>query len=495
MLGLSNFASREIDRMMIEEVGLPGMVLMEEAALRIYDILNYNYNLKESEVMIFSGKGNNGGDGLALARFLFNRNIKVKVVLSHSSGFSKEAFLQLEVLRNMEVDIIEYFEGIELGKPDIIVDALLGTGFNDELKGILKSMVDNINNIKGVKVSIDIPTGLNGDTGDGETYVLNSHTIALGYVKPGHLLTEKILKLDLVPLEFSINLEEKIDEKEKFRYFNIDELSDIWGKRSKETHKGSYGKVGILGGKKTMEGASVLSGLGALKTGSGLVTLWLERLEDLPCRAPELMLEKWDDFLNKDLDILIIGPGLGRECTLDINKVLERFKGTVIIDADGLYLLAKGKINRDLIKGDLILTPHPKEMEMLIGKFTSRKEAVFKLVERYRAFGIIKGYRTLICDGETWWINLTGNPGMATAGSGDVLSGIIGSLKGQGLSSSLSVALGVYLHGLSGDMAAEEIGEDSLVASDIAEYLPVAIKVIKDIRIKNKYINDIIEIY
>lgn len=492
MLGLSNFASRKIDEMMIEDIGLPGVVLMEEAALRIYDILADNYELRKSRVLILAGKGNNGGDGLALARFLANRKIEVKVFLLADIGLSKEASLNLEVLKNMQVETKVYHEGMDLEDPDLIVDALLGTGFTGNIEGTLKDLVEKVNRLSAIKVAIDIPTGLNGDNGSGDIYVENSHTIALGYLKPGHLLTNKIFKLDLVKLEFYPELEKEIKEQDSFNYFLIDELQDIWGERKKETHKGSYGKIGVLGGSRTMEGAAFLAGLAALKTGSGLVTLWLESLENLPTRSLELMLEEWEDFLNKELDILIIGPGLGRDFNLDINKVLREFKGTVLIDADGLLLLAEGKIDRQAITGDLILTPHPKEMEMLIGKFNNREEAVFSLAEKYRATAIIKGFRTLVSDDRAFWINLTGNPGMATAGSGDVLSGIIGSLKGQGLDTTLSAAVGVYLHGLSGDIAAEEIGEDSVMAGDIVKYLPAAIKIIKSVKNGSK---DIIEIY
>lgn len=492
MLGLSNFASRKIDEITIKDIGLPGVVLMEQAALRIYDILANSYELGKSRVLILAGKGNNGGDGLALARFLANRKIKVKVILISDSGLSSEASLNLKVLKNMQIEIKVYREDMPLEDYDLIVDALLGTGFTGNLDGVLKGVVEKINDLSGIKIAIDIPTGLNGDTGSGDVYVKGSHTIALGYLKAGHLLTDKIFKLDLVKLEFYHELEKEIKEEDRFNYFLVDELQFIWGERKRETHKGDYGKVGILGGKKTMKGAAFLSGLGALKTGSGLVTLWLENLDNLPVRSLELMLEKWVDFLNKDLDVLIIGPGLGRDFNLDINKVLIEFKGTVLIDADGLFLLSEGKIDRQAIRGDLILTPHPKEMKMLIGEFNSRKEAVFRLAEKYRATVIIKGFRTLVSDGRTFWINLTGNPGMATPGSGDVLAGIIGSLKGQGLETTLSAALGVYLHGLSGDIASGEIGESSLMAGDIVNYIPEAIKIIKGIKSGNK---DIIKIY
>ena len=494
MLGLSNFASREIDRKMIQEVGLPGLVLMEEAALRIYDILKDNYALEGKNVLIAAGKGNNGGDGLALARILFNRNIKVRVLLSQETGFSAEALIQLEVINKMGVLIEVFTESSKsiFREADIIIDALLGTGFQGELGPVLKEMVKMINNSEAIKVAIDIPTGFNGDSGTENLYIQNTHTIALGYLKPAHLLTDKINRLDLVKLEFASSLEKEVSALESFNYYLEEEAGNRLPVRNKDTHKGSYGKIGVLGGCHNMAGAAILSGLGALKTGSGLVTLWLESLEDLPLRPPELMLESWNKALNKELDVLILGPGLGLDLKLDLETILKGFQGTVLIDADGLNLLAQGKINREWISGDLILTPHPKEMERLLGSYGDRRESVYALAERYKATVILKGWRTLISDGDRLWINLTGNPGMGTPGSGDVLSGVIASLKGQGLKTIDSVVLGVYLHGLSGDLAAREIGEASLLASDIAAFIPVGIKKIKEaVRINR----DIIRIY
>ena len=494
MLGLSNFASREIDRKMIQEVGLPGLVLMEEAALRIYDILKDNYALEGKNVLIAAGKGNNGVDGLALARILFNRNIKVRVLLSHETGFSAEALIQLEVIKKMGVLIEVFTESSKsiFREADIIIDALLGTGFQGELGPVLKEMVKMINNSEAIKVAIDIPTGFNGDSGTENLYIQNTHTIALGYLKPAHLLTDKINRLDLVKLEFASSLEKEVSALESFNYYLEEEAGNRLPVRNKDTHKGSYGKIGVLGGCHNMAGAAILSGLGALKTGSGLVTLWLESLEDLPLRPPELMLESWNKALNKELDVLILGPGLGLDLKLDLETILKGFQGTVLIDGDGLNLLAQGKINREWISGDLILTPHPKEMERLLGSYGDRRESVYALAERYKATVILKGWRTLISDGDRLWINLTGNPGMGTPGSGDVLSGVIASLKGQGLKTIDSVVLGVYLHGLSGDLAAREIGEASLLASDIAAFIPVGIKKIKEpVRINR----DIIRIY
>ncbi|KAF0092678.1 MAG: carbohydrate kinase [Fusobacteria bacterium] len=468
MLGLSNLGSREIDRKMIEDIGLPGVVLMEEAALGIYYAMSNRYNLEGKSIYIFVGKGNNGGDGLALARILFNRGFLVKIVTLFDEGYSNEAKLHLSVAKKMGIDI-EPWNSL-LAKPDIVVDAIFGTGIKGDLRGIVKEAVDWIGMSGAKVVAIDMPTGLIVDM-----------TIALGYLKFEHLLSNDLKNIYLVKLEFTSNLENDIKEADKLHYLNAVEAGKILPSRDLEGHKGTYGKVGILGGRKEMLGAGLLAGKSALRSGCGLVTLWLESFEGILGLEPELMLEGWSLFLNKDIDILVIGPGLGREKNLDLEETLRSFKGKVLIDADGLYWLKMGWIKREWIEGEVVLTPHPKEMEMILGERLERRESVLKAANIYNCVAIIKGFRTLISDGKSVWVNLTGNPGMATAGSGDVLSGIIGGLLAQGIGTYKAVILGTYLHGLSGDLGVRVLGQESLIASDLIEYLPKALSRVKTV--------------
>ncbi len=489
MLGLSNKGSRKIDEMMIHDYGLPGIVLMEEAALGIFSCLNNQFVLEGKLIYIFAGKGNNGGDGLALARILFNKGYRVKIILLLKEGYSNEAKLHLQVAINMGIEIEQWNK--DLVRPDLIIDAILGTGFSGEVEGIIKSAIEWINNSNGTKVAIDIPTGINGDTGEGIIYVKADLTIALGYLKTGHLISKLFKSLYLVKLEFAKQLEDSIGAEDKVHYITAVEAGKIMPKRDLESHKGTYGKVGVLAGKKEMLGAGLLAGKSALRVGCGLVTMWLESFEGILGQEPELMLENWKDFLNKEVDILIIGPGLGRDKLLDLEKTLKAFKGSVVIDADGLYWLKQGWIKREWISGNVIITPHPKEMEMLLGKKLERRASVLEAANLYNCIALIKGYRTLISDGTQLNINLTGNPGMATAGSGDVLSGIIGGLLAQGLPSYKAVVLGTYLHGLSGDIAIRTIGLESLIASDLISYLPKAISRVKKIFDEKKIVEKI----
>jgi NAD(P)H-hydrate epimerase len=240
-----------------------------------------------------------------------------------------------------------------------------------------------------------------------------------------------------------------------------------------------------------MSGAGLLAGKAALRIGCGMVTLWLESFEGILGKELELMLESWSDFLNKEIDVLVIGPGLGREKSLDLEDILKSFKGKVVIDADGLYWLKMGWIRREWIEGDVVVTPHPKEMAMLLGETLGRRESVLKAALMYNCIAIIKGFRTLISDGNSVWVNLTGNPGMATAGSGDVLSGIIGGLLAQVLETYEAVIIGTYLHGLSGDIGVRDVGSESLIAGDLIKYLPKGLRRIKNVFDEKKLIEKI----
>ena len=482
MTGCTNRASREIDRQMIEDRGLPGAVLMEGAALGILRLLQERLQpWLRQPILILAGRGNNGGDGLALARMLHNRGIELRILLQSEEGLSPEAALQLNCIRNMGLAAEVYEPGMSLGCPGIVIDALLGTGFKGRLNSPLKELVEEANKLTALRVAVDIPTGMNGDDGSGELLFDADHTIALGYPKWAHLTSPRLKKIWLVRLEFDPALIGGIGEEEKLHYLTPAEAKTLFPGRTLESHKGSCGKVGILGGRREMLGAALLAGRSALRSGSGLATLWLEDLAPALGLMTELMLEEWSGFLNKELDVLAIGPGLGRDFPLNLEAALKRHAGTVLLDADALHLLKEGRICREWIRGPLILTPHPGEMKMLLGQEGERRDDVLELARRYQATALLKGFRTLISDGSRVSVNLTGNPGMATAGSGDVLTGLIASLAGQGLPAYDATVLGAWLHGLAGDLAADELGQEALLAGDLADALPRALRRLKNL--------------
>ena len=237
-----------------------------------------------------------------------------------------------------------------------------------------------------------------------------------------------------------------------------------------------------------MIGAPILAGKAALKTGIGLVSLWLDDkyFFNVLGKEPELMIDCWKNFLNKNLNMLLIGPGLGKDFSLNIEKIIKKYNGPILIDADGLFLLKKGVINRKWIKGKLILTPHPKEMSILIDKSVdfinnNRIKAARMCSNIWNCITVLKGYKTIVCNDKKIYLNLSGNPGMAVGGSGDVLSGIIGSFISQGIGCYESSKLGVYIHGLSGDICKDKFNENSLTAIDIIDNIYIAINKIKKV--------------
>lgn len=493
MKGLSPSGSRSIDRQTIDTYGLPALVLMEEAALGLYESLVHGPGLEGRQVLILCGKGNNGGDGLALARILHNRGIEVRVLLGYPGGaYQGEALVQLGICRAMGIEVLEYGGDLILPRPEILVDALLGTGFKGALEGVLLELVLLANRFhkEGTYVlSVDVPSGMDGSTGLGTPMVEADRTVALGYAKIGELLSPQMGELYVRPLEFPVELEAGLGQGEFLSYLMPWEAKGLLPLRPKDSHKGTFGKVGILGGSRSMSGAALLSGIAALKSGAGVVTVYLEDpLMAVPVQ-PELILEGWGNLGAKELDVLVLGPGLGlnpgQGLLEGLRTFLMDFQGPVLIDADGLRLLGEGILSREWISGPLVLTPHPGEGGSLLHRVQDPKNRlgeVRELSRTYEATVLLKGFRTLVALGDEVWINRTGNPGMATAGSGDVLSGIIGGLLGQGLTPLDATVLGAYVHGSAGDIQVGRTGPEGLLAGDLALGIGLAFR-----RLRNQY--------
>lgn len=493
MKGLSPKASRNIDRRTIDTYGLPALVLMEEAALGLYESLVRGPGWEGGQVLILCGKGNNGGDGLALARILHNRGIDVRVLLGYPADvYQGEAQVQWGICRAMGLEVLEYGKDLILPRPYILVDALLGTGFQGVLEGVLLELVLLANRFhqEGTYVlSVDIPSGMDGATGAGNPLVEADRTVALGYAKIGELLSSGMGELYVRRLEFPVELEAGLDQGEILSYLMPWEAKDLLPLRPKDSHKGTFGKVGILGGSRSMSGAALLTGIAALKSGAGVVTVYLENPQMEVPDQPELILEGWGNLGAKELDVLVLGPGLGLKpgqgLLEGIRTFLKDFQGPVLIDADGLRLLGEGILSRKWIQGPLILTPHPGEGGSLLHRAQdprNRLGEVRELSRTYEATVLLKGFRTLVALGDEVFVNRTGNPGMATAGSGDVLSGIIGGLLGQGLAPLDAAVLGAYVHGSAGDILAGRIGPEGLLAGDLALGVGLAFR-----RLRNQY--------
>ena len=512
---LTSTQMKAIDRRTIEEVGIPGPVLMENAGLQIFRSLKEIYpNLAAHRIVVVAGKGNNGGDGLVAARHLLGAGASPTVlVLCRIEDLQGDAALNARIGRNIGLNIKEVLTLEEWKKQravllhaDVIVDAIFGTGLTKPAEGLFAAAIEGINKCRGFKVSVDIPSGLSSDTfhiiGPAVkadlTVTLAAPKIAhvfppaqdcVGVLRvadigvPGRLLDDPELKLDLVG---------PADVRPFFR------------KRDKDTHKGTYGHLLCVGGSWGKTGAVSMAGKAALKLGAGLVTVATPE-SCLPLVARTMMelmtepLPQTEDRtisakaaarvlgLLKDKDGLLLGPGLSVNASTAefVRELLPKVRVPVTIDADGLNILAADLSLLKSAKTDIVLTPHPGEFARLLG--ISTQEVLDKRLDLAPCFAkkhgvtlVLKGYRTLtaVPDGRVF-INPTGNPGMATAGSGDVLSGMIASLLVQEQDALGAVRAAVYLHGLAGDLGAERLTEKFLTAGDIIRYFPAAIRALE----------------
>jgi NAD(P)H-hydrate epimerase len=509
---LTSKEMREIDRKTIEEIGIPGPVLMENAGIRITGaILKRFPRITEENVVIVAGKGNNGGDGFVVARHLFNLGARPNVLLLASKQELKgDAALNLGIAEKIGVEIAEVTKieewkkhRIGLFHASVIVDAIFGTGLLKPAEGLYATAIEDINKAPGFKVAVDIPSGLSSDThlliGPA---VKADLTVALAALKIGHVLPPAeeyvgelvISDISIPPFLFedeSLKLE-VIEKKDALLYVQ---------KRKRDSHKGTYGHLFVLAGSLGKTGAAVMAAKAALRMGAGLVTvgtpqsclpviarsmmeLMTEALPETPQKTiSEAALPMVLDLL-KGKDAVLIGPGISAHPSTAklVVSLMPKIKVPAVIDADGLNILAE---NPDALKSfscPAVLTPHPGEFARLIRRsnkdvLDNRLALAAEFADKYKVFLVLKGYRTLVATplGKIF-INPTGNPGMATGGSGDVLSGMIASLIIQEKNILGATLAAVYLHGLSGDIGAKRIGERPLIAGDLIKYLPQALK-------------------
>ncbi len=520
---LTTTQMQEVDRMTTERYGVPSLILMENAGRGVVDQMEKHFGHLEGErIVLFCGKGNNGGDGFVVARHLMMRSFQPQVFLFASPEDLKgDALVNFEILKKMAVPVTviseEEFPGDRLGQwmerwaGAIVVDGLLGTGVRLPLTGFMARVVRQLEKLPRL-VSIDVPSGLESDALSFDSKEVLAPraclTVTFTAPKPSHIFypgTEYCGSWVVIPIGTP---EALLDQPQ----FWLNGFSSAEGalvlkkmKRSPESHKGSFGHVLAICGSIGKTGAAALTALSALKAGAGLVTAALpspclpmvasQTLEVMtePLEATEnggVSMKAFDygrmDRLLQGKDVLAMGPGLGTDVeTVEfVHRLLRETRLPLVLDADGINAFA-GKAS--LLSGEgrlLVLTPHPGEFSRLLGIPT--KEVLAKRIELIRRFAqehqvhlVLKGHRTLYAtsSGQVY-VNLSGNPGMASGGAGDVLTGLIAGLLAQRLSASVSVeelvSLAVYLHGLSGDLAREAVGEHCLVASDLLAYLPRA---------------------
>lgn len=493
---------REIDKYTIETLGIPGIVLMENAALSVVNQIISRGNFKSA--VVFAGSGNNGGDGFAIARHLFNKGYDIKVfVLNNMSSIKGDAKINLDILFKMGVYVMEVSqkENLKFAEKsvkdcDVIIDAIFGTGFKGEVKGITRDVIDIINGAKKYVVSVDIPSGVEADTGKVYgTCVKADLTITFQLPKiglvvhPGLDMVGELVVSDIGIPQQAINTQDI-----KIVLNDQETASKCFLKREGNTHKGTYGKALIIAGSRGMTGAAVMAATSCLRTGAGLVYLAvpddvLNSVEGMALEVVKIGYSRFEDLYEHivNCDAIAIGPGMGQSEAAGsiISKVIEASHRPMVLDADALNFLSRNQDLLKFIKAPFIVTPHPGEMARLINATveqvqSDRINVALEFAQRYKSITVLKGSRTIIASDKGVVINTTGNPGMATAGSGDVLTGIITGLLAQGCEPLLAATGGVFLHGMAGDIAKEKNGEYGMIAGDIIKYIPEAIKKLQE---------------
>ncbi|MDO9254432.1 MAG: NAD(P)H-hydrate dehydratase [Bacteroidales bacterium] len=484
---------RRADTYTIQNEPVSSIDLMERAAGTCFDWMNTYQDLSTKSVLFFCGPGNNGGDGLALARMLHKKQVRVFVFIAGESTKNSEDF-SINLHRAKECGItpqlIEKFDLNQLSENTILVDALFGSGLSKPLEGIYKELVKLINDSKCITISIDIPSGLFADKPVDpikDTIVKADYTLSFQFPKLAFLFPENeyfVGNWHILP----ISLHPDFIQSESCRNYLV-EFADVKGilkPRSRFSHKGTFGHCCLIGGSKGKIGATVLMGKACLRAGVGLVTVHLPACgyTIIQTAVPEVMVLVDEDENEctqlPHLDAfsaIAAGPGMGtgKNTANMLKHLIQEAKIPLLLDADALNILSDNPTWLAFLPKGTVLTPHPGEFARLAGKTSNsfdRLEILRAFCIKYSLNIVLKGAYTVICSPlGNCYFNPTGNMGMATGGSGDVLTGIITGLLAQGYNPTEACILGVYLHGMAGDFASENTGYEALIAGDIIENL------------------------
>lgn len=501
---------KEIDRMAIEEWGIAGLVLMENAGRAVVDALEKELGeVKKQRFLVVCGKGNNGGDGFVITRHLLNRGAEVNCfILGKIDELKGDARTNAQILINNGYEIIEVSTLDELSRllaltsrASVVIDAIFGTGLSSPPQGIFAKVIQLLNESGNYVVSVDIPSGIDADTGGVlEPAIRADLTVTMGVPKyglllyPGRAYAGKLIVADIgIPYQLL---------KERTKTFLIDEefVRQNLPRRPADGHKGSFGSCLLLCGSRGYSGACVLAGMAAVRSGAGLIHLGYPKgisqviescaIEPVKHPLPETDSETLSpaalpfilELLSK-VDSIAIGPGISThpETKKLLLELLPRLEKPTVIDADGLNNFAGAIEILKEVKAPLILTPHPGELSRLISKNPAEINANRITVAREFALNhkcvlVLKGAPTVIAtpDGQVF-VNPTGNSGLASGGTGDVLTGLLAGLIAQGASPINAALIGTFLHGLAGDIGAEELTGYSLAAGDLLNYIPKAL--------------------
>ena len=507
---LNSAQMREADRRTVQDIGIPSVVLMENAGRQVVAAIETVHgDLLEGQVAILCGHGNNGGDGFVVARTLAQRHIDVSVfVIGRIVDVKGDARINLDILGRLGISVVEVSNSqdwelhfSEVSDCTLIVDAIFGTGLNAPLSGLMETVVADVNGSGIPVVAIDVPSGLSADSHEiigpaidaGMTVTLGAPKLCL-VLPPAETHAGDIVIADIgIPSD----LIDSIDHP-RVDLLTRGAMRALITPRSADTHKGDYGRVLIVAGSRGKTGAAHLSAVGALRSGAGLVTvatpascqpivasLGAEYMTEAVAEGPDgLDAGAVDAVLDLARDVLAVGPGLGQAAGTRafVRALVDRATMPVVIDADGLAAFTAEPDRMSGREGrDVIITPHPGEMARLVGMSThevqaSRLEIARNFAVAHHLYVVLKGHRTLIATPDAKvFINPTGNPGMATGGTGDVLTGMIAAWLAQLLDAEAACRLAVYLHGLAGDLTDADEGEVAMTAADVADHLGDAI--------------------
>ena len=491
-----------VDKYTIENEPISSINLMERAAIQCAGWLTNKFS-RNTTIKIFAGPGNNGGDGLAIARLIKQNDYKVEVyMVKISDRLSVEASQNLELLMNNSnvhaLDIASVKALPQINTDDVVIDAIFGSGLSRPLEGLAAETIEYLNRCPGHKIAIDIPSGLPGEgIAKGSAVFMAHDTLTFQFPFLSFLFAENseyvgnwhVLNIGLHP--GIIN--------QTHSAFHLTEIHELTIKKRPEFgHKGTFGHALLIAGSSGMAGAAVLSSMACLRTGCGLVTAHVPKdiANIIHISFPESLVS--NDLSNKHFTSLPdlskysaigIGPGIGtaKESVKAFRELLEKCDKPLVIDADALNILSLDKTLIKILPKDSILTPHPGEFDRLFGKSVNSFERLSRQIDKATELSvciILKGhYSSITLPDGSCYFNTTGNSGMATGGSGDVLTGIILSLLAQGYSAKLAAINGVFIHGMAGDIAAEDSGMETLIASDIINNIGKAfiqIKLSKD---------------
>jgi len=490
---------READAYTIKHEPIASIALMERAAGQLFKWIKKRVD-KTHIIRVFAGLGNNGGDGLTVARMLHKKGYPVEVhIINYSKNRSedfKTNLQRLEKLKIVPVALVNDKTDLpEIGEDDVIIDAIFGSGLTRPVKGFIGEVIEYINAVNAVTIAIDIPSGLFADhhidPKEG-AIVRADYTLSFQMPKLAFLLPENdpfvgqwhVLDIGLHP-DYINNVEVK-----NFLLLKRDVQTTL-RPRNKFAHKGTFGHALLIAGSYGKMGAAILASRACLRSGVGLLHTHIPKAgyEIMQTSVPECMLsiDRYDNYFSEVPDLGMytavgIGPGLGMEkqSQMALKLLIQNYPRPIVFDADALNILAENKTWLAFLPKGSILTPHPKEFERLAGKWSNDYEKLQKLRDlcfKYNIYIVLKGAHTCTCTPDGFcYFNSTGNPGMATAGSGDVLTGLITGLLAQGYSSAQATTLGVYLHGLAGDLAARKNGQEAMIAGDLTEQMGRAFK-------------------